>query len=45
VLVAAGRDAGAGRRFCHRALDVLEVTPVEVVTGAAPVYPGACSTN
>ncbi len=33
------RDAGAARRFFQRALTVLKVTPSEVVTDAAPVYP------
>jgi transposase-like protein len=39
VLVLARRDAEAARRFFHRALTVLKVTPAEVVTDAAPVYP------
>ena len=39
VLVSARRDAEAARRFFHRALTVLKVTPAEVVTDAAPVYP------
>jgi transposase-like protein len=39
VLVSARRDAGAARRFFQRALTVLKVTPSEVVTDAAPVYP------
>jgi transposase-like protein len=39
VLVSARRDADAARRFFHRALTVLKVTPAEVVTDAAPVYP------
>ena len=46
VLVSARRDAEAARRFFQRALTVLKVTPAEVVTDAAPVYPavrGACS--
>jgi transposase-like protein len=33
------RDAEAARWFFHRALIVLKVIPVEVVTDAAPVYP------
>src|SRR4030095_686467 len=37
VLVSAHRDADAARRFFHRALTVLKVTPREVVTDAAPV--------
>ncbi|GLZ60878.1 hypothetical protein Misp05_44540 [Micromonospora sp. NBRC 107095] len=40
VLVSARRDAGAARRFFRRALSTLKVTPREVVTDAAPVYPG-----
>jgi transposase-like protein len=39
VLVADRRDADAARRLLHRALTMLKVTPVEVVTDAAPVYP------
>jgi transposase, IS6 family len=39
VLVAAHRDAGAARRFFRRALTTLKVTPSEVVTDAAPVFP------
>jgi transposase, IS6 family len=39
VLVSARRDADAARRFFRRALTVLKVTPVEVVTDAAAVYP------
>jgi transposase-like protein len=39
VLVSACRDAGAARRFFRRALSTLKVTPCEVVTDAAPVYP------
>jgi transposase-like protein len=39
VLVSARRDADAARRFFRRALAVLKVTPVEVVTDAAAVYP------
>jgi transposase-like protein len=39
VLVSARRDADAARRFFRRALAVLKVTPSEVVTDAAPVYP------
>jgi transposase-like protein len=33
------RDAAAARRFFSRALRALKVTPSEVVTDAAPVYP------
>jgi transposase-like protein len=39
VLVADRRDADAARRFFHRALTMLKVTPAEVITDAAPVYP------
>jgi transposase-like protein len=39
VLVSARRDAAAARRFFRRALATLQVTPTEVVTDAAPVYP------
>lgn len=39
VLVSARRDATAALRFIQRALTVLKVTPTEVVTDAAPVYP------
>ena len=39
VLVSARRDADAARRFFHRALTVLKVTPVEVVNDATAVYP------
>ena len=40
VLLSARRDAAAARRFFTRALRTLKVTPSEVVTDAAPVYPG-----
>jgi transposase-like protein len=40
VLVSARRDADAARRFFRRALSALKVTPTEVVTDAAAVYPG-----
>ena len=40
VLVSVRRDAAAARRFFGRALSTLKVTPSEVVTDAAPVYPG-----
>ena len=33
------RDGDAARRFFRRALTTLTVTPTEVVTDAAPVYP------
>jgi transposase, IS6 family len=39
VLVSARRDADAARRFFRRALSTLKVTPVEVVTDTAAVYP------
>jgi transposase-like protein len=39
VLASARRDAAAARRFFQRALRVLKVTPTEVITDAAPVYP------
>ncbi len=39
VLVSKRRDGEAARRFFQRALTVLKVTPTEVVTDAAPVYP------
>jgi IS6 family transposase len=39
VLVAKRRDAAAARRFFTWAIATLKVTPTEVVTDAAPVYP------
>ena len=39
VLVSTRRDAATARRFFHRALVMLKVTPSEVVTDAAPIYP------
>ena len=39
VLVSAHRDADAARRFFGRALATLKVTPTEVVTDAAAIYP------
>ncbi|MEU7615356.1 IS6 family transposase [Micromonospora rifamycinica] len=39
VLVSKRRDADAARRFFHRALTTLKITPTEVVTDANPVYP------
>jgi transposase-like protein len=39
VLVSARRDADAARRFFRQALSALKVTPTEVVTDAAAVYP------
>src|SRR5258705_9152981 len=40
VLVSTRRDANATRRFFQQALTALKVRPSEVVTDAAPVYPG-----
>jgi transposase-like protein len=40
VLVSAKRDAATARRFFQRALTMLKVGPSEVVTDAAPIYPG-----
>ena len=40
VLLSARRDAAAARRFFIRALGTLKAIPSEVVTDAAPVYPG-----
>jgi transposase-like protein len=40
VLLSARRDAAAARRFFLRALRTSKVTPSEVVTDAARVYPG-----
>jgi transposase-like protein len=40
VLVSTRRDADAARRFFRRALSTLKVTPGEVVTDAAAIYPG-----
>jgi transposase-like protein len=39
VLVSAKRDAATARRFFHRALTRFKMTPSEVVTDAAPIYP------
>jgi transposase-like protein len=39
VLVATRRDAGAAHRFFERALGATKLTPVEVTTDQAPVYP------
>ena len=39
VLVSPRRDAKAARRFFQRAISVTKVTPVEVMTDQAPVYP------
>jgi transposase-like protein len=40
VLLSPRRDAAAARRFFTRALRTLKVTPIEVITDAAPIYPG-----
>jgi transposase-like protein len=40
VLLTTRRDAAAARRFFTRAPRMLKVAPSEVVTDAAPVYPG-----
>ena len=40
VFVSARRDAKAARRFFERAIGATKLTPVEVVTDQAPVYPG-----
>jgi transposase-like protein len=40
VQVSKRRDGEAARRFFRRALTTLKVRPTEVVTDAAPVYPG-----
>ena len=39
VLVSPRRDAKAARRFFQRAISVTKVTPVEVTSDQAPVYP------
>ena len=39
MLVSPRRDAKAARRFFQRAISVTKVTPVEVTTDQAPVYP------
>ncbi|MGW3810695.1 IS6 family transposase [Micromonospora sp. NPDC005113] len=39
VLVSTRRDANAARRFFRRAPSTVKVTPSEVITDAAPVYP------
>jgi transposase-like protein len=39
VFVSARRDAAAARRFLDRAIGSTKVTPVEVVTDKAAVYP------
>ncbi|RGC65380.1 hypothetical protein C5N14_28960 [Micromonospora sp. MW-13] len=40
MLVSARRDAAAARWFFQYAMRMLKVAPSEVVTDAAPVYPG-----
>jgi transposase-like protein len=39
VLVSPRRDAKAARRFFDQAIDATRITPVEVTTDQAPVYP------
>ena len=39
ALVSTRRDTAAARRFFQRALSTLKVTPAEVVTDAAAIYP------
>jgi transposase-like protein len=39
VLVARQRDANAARRFFQRAIGTTKVTPAEVTTDKAPIYP------
>src|SRR6266516_1810591 len=39
VFVSPPRDTKAARRFFQRAIGAIKVTPVEVTTGQAPVYP------
>jgi transposase-like protein len=39
VFVAPRRDAKAARRFFQRAIGTTKITPIEVVTDHAPVYP------
>src|SRR5262245_34886705 len=40
VVVSMRRDVGAARRFFQQAIGASKVTPVEVTTDKAPVYPG-----
>jgi transposase-like protein len=40
VFVSPRRDTMAGRRFFEHAIGTAKITPVEVVTDHAPVYPG-----
>ncbi|TWJ32311.1 DDE superfamily endonuclease [Micromonospora sagamiensis] len=39
VFISPRRDADAARRFFHRVLTTLKITPTEVVTDPNPVYP------
>ncbi|MDP9145982.1 MAG: transposase, partial [Actinomycetota bacterium] len=39
VFVSARRDADAASRFFERAINITKVTPTEVTTDQAPVYP------
>ena len=39
VFVSAGRDAKAARRFLDQAISATKVTPVEITTDQAPLYP------
>ena len=39
IFVSAQRDGRAARRFFERAIGTTQITPVEVVTDHAPVYP------
>ena len=39
VFVSARRDAKAARRFFDQAISATKVTPIEVTTDKAPVYP------
>ena len=39
VFISMRRDATAARRFCDQAINATRVTPVEVTTDKAPVYP------
>jgi transposase-like protein len=40
VFVSPGRDVSAARRFFKQAIGATKVTPAEVVTDRAPIYPG-----
>jgi transposase-like protein len=39
VFVSARRDATAARRFFDQAISATKLTPIEVTTDKAPVYP------